>query len=703
MMPDTNPQFPRNKFSLLMGRTTLVLASALAAAPALAQSLDYDALEELFNEPVTTSVTGGPQRASAVPASMVIVTAEQIRRSGAVDVPGVLKQVTGVDVLQWSATHGDVAVRGYNKAFSSRLLVLVNGREIYADHYGYTPWAALPVELAEIRQIEVIKGPNSALFGFNAVGGVINIITFSPANDDVAFVSGTTGSQDHLQLSAATSLRLSEKAALRVSAGGRESDDFDTPQRVNDRGVREGDARNALAFDFHYQLRPNLELELEGSRVQTRQTSMSPSYSMAYEQMETRSLLGSVAVDSGHGITTAELYRNWIDNKVFVPVFDGQNYQISAAPVATFDNQVSVAKLQHLFKPAPAHTLRVSAEYRESQLPTVPLNQAVVSYDVMAYSAMWEWQLTPALTFTLAAREDDLELDREGSIPASLGLSNADWQREISATSFNASVLWQAGERDVMRLSTARGNQLPSLYNLGGSLFEFPVPPEFQPPAVVFITGLPFLQPTEVTSEELSWERQLQVLPVRATVALFRGSSNRLIADAGGFDFAAGIFGAPANIGDSDTEGLELGLTGNIGQAWRWHLGYIYQDVDDQLLPQFPTAFSLVDYANTTPRHMVNTRLHWAQGPWEVDLYARYKSSFTGLHADVFDPLDPFKMPQVLVPLSDYTAVDLHVGYRVSEQLRVDVAGQNLLTDEQTQTSGPKVERRLFATLRYNF
>ena len=68
-------------------------------------------------------------------------------------------------------------------AVQPRLLVLINGRQVYLDDYGRTAWQTLPVQIDEIRQIEVVKGPNSALFGFNAMGGVINIITFDPLAD----------------------------------------------------------------------------------------------------------------------------------------------------------------------------------------------------------------------------------------------------------------------------------------------------------------------------------------------------------------------------------------------------------------------------------------------------------------------------------------------------------------------------------------
>ena len=182
---------------------TVAAALALtlgAAHGACAQSIDHGALEQLFNEPVTTSATGSPQRATDVPVDMSIITADDIKRSGATDLPTILSRVAGVDVLNWSAGDADVSVRGYNQAFSPRLLVLIDGRAIYLDDYGRTAWSNLPVTLTEIRQIEVVKGPNTALFGFNAAAGVINIITYNPLYDTINTASvngGTQGSPRH--------------------------------------------------------------------------------------------------------------------------------------------------------------------------------------------------------------------------------------------------------------------------------------------------------------------------------------------------------------------------------------------------------------------------------------------------------------------------------------------------------------------------
>jgi outer membrane receptor for ferrienterochelin and colicins len=141
---------------------------SLYSAGAYAQAVDYGTLEQVFGRPITASVTGKPQRSSEVPGDLTIITQDDIRRSGADNLPNILQFVMGIDVRQYGFGDSEVAVRGYNSPLNPRLLVLVDGRQVYADDYGRVAWNALPVQLAEIRQIELVKGPNSALFGFNA-------------------------------------------------------------------------------------------------------------------------------------------------------------------------------------------------------------------------------------------------------------------------------------------------------------------------------------------------------------------------------------------------------------------------------------------------------------------------------------------------------------------------------------------------------
>jgi outer membrane receptor for ferrienterochelin and colicins len=102
------------KKNILMASVAAGLALG-AGAGAHAQSIDYGSLEQIFNEPVTTSATGSPQRASQAPADMEIISADQIRRSGETSLPGILQRVAGVDVLNNSAGQSDVSVRGYDQ------------------------------------------------------------------------------------------------------------------------------------------------------------------------------------------------------------------------------------------------------------------------------------------------------------------------------------------------------------------------------------------------------------------------------------------------------------------------------------------------------------------------------------------------------------------------------------------------------------
>jgi iron complex outermembrane receptor protein len=109
-----------------------------------------------------------------------VITDEDIRHSGATDLPTVLRRIPGIDVMQMSGADFNVSARGNNQPFANKMLVLVDGRSIYVDVQAAVFWKAIPVTLPEIKRIEVLKGPASSIYGFNAFDGIINIITKSP-------------------------------------------------------------------------------------------------------------------------------------------------------------------------------------------------------------------------------------------------------------------------------------------------------------------------------------------------------------------------------------------------------------------------------------------------------------------------------------------------------------------------------------------
>lgn len=120
------------------------------------------------------------QPISEAPSNVYVITDEDIRHSGANDLPTVLRRIPGMEVIQMTGADFNVSVRGDNQPRANKLLVLVDGRSIYLDMQGEVFWKAIPVTLPEIKRIEVLKGPASALYGVNAFDGIINIITKSP-------------------------------------------------------------------------------------------------------------------------------------------------------------------------------------------------------------------------------------------------------------------------------------------------------------------------------------------------------------------------------------------------------------------------------------------------------------------------------------------------------------------------------------------
>ncbi len=160
------------------------------------ESLIEDELAFLKEEEVVVTAIRQEQSISESPSNMYVITAEDIRHSGATDIPTLLRRVPGMEVMQTTGAEYNVSVRGNNQISSNKLLVQIDGRSVYIDSAGRVYWRLLPVTLGEIQKIEVLKGPASSIHGFNAFDGVVNIITKSPRHKEqnsIQFVGGEFG------------------------------------------------------------------------------------------------------------------------------------------------------------------------------------------------------------------------------------------------------------------------------------------------------------------------------------------------------------------------------------------------------------------------------------------------------------------------------------------------------------------------------
>jgi iron complex outermembrane receptor protein len=156
------------------------VCAAAFVQPVLAQGRPADlrvaTLEELMNMEIT-SASRREQRAEDVPAAVYVIGRDEIRRSGLTSIPELLRLAPGVQVAQINANKWAVSVRGFNSLYSNKLLVLVDGRSIYNPAFSTVLWDTEDFLVEDIDHIEVIRGPGGAMWGANAVNGIINIIT----------------------------------------------------------------------------------------------------------------------------------------------------------------------------------------------------------------------------------------------------------------------------------------------------------------------------------------------------------------------------------------------------------------------------------------------------------------------------------------------------------------------------------------------
>lgn len=133
-----------------------------------------------YEEQVVVTASRAEQQLVNAPAAVSLITAQTIENSPATNVAELLRSVPGVNVVQTSARDINITTRGATSTLSTSQLALVDGRSVYLDFFGMVMWDLVPMSPSDIRQIEVIRGPASAVWGANAMAGVVNVIAKTP-------------------------------------------------------------------------------------------------------------------------------------------------------------------------------------------------------------------------------------------------------------------------------------------------------------------------------------------------------------------------------------------------------------------------------------------------------------------------------------------------------------------------------------------
>jgi iron complex outermembrane receptor protein len=200
-------------------------------------------LQMILNKDVS-SASKMKEKVFDSPLSTTVISADELMKSGALSIPEALRLIPGMIIREKTPGNFDIHVRGNDNVPSKNIylytedatsLVMIDNRPVYNYAFGGTFWESLPIDLGDVDRIEVIRGPSSALYGPNAVSGVINIITKNPEKNKLAVTSSIqAGTRNSLIANVGVSGGLGNKFKYRLSANHQHQERFDRNYYVFD-------------------------------------------------------------------------------------------------------------------------------------------------------------------------------------------------------------------------------------------------------------------------------------------------------------------------------------------------------------------------------------------------------------------------------------------------------------------------------------
>jgi iron complex outermembrane recepter protein len=172
-----------------------------AVAVAVLSTFNVYAVDETIGPEVIVTATRFKDTAANLPINVSVISAEDIRNSTAQNIPELLSTAAGVNVRDLTGNNSSATVdlRGFGASGGQNTLILLDGRVLTDVDLAGVQWSAIP--LANVERIEVLRGSGAVLYGGGATGGVINIITRSPARSaDAITVVGSAGRYNTRQL-----------------------------------------------------------------------------------------------------------------------------------------------------------------------------------------------------------------------------------------------------------------------------------------------------------------------------------------------------------------------------------------------------------------------------------------------------------------------------------------------------------------------
>ena len=659
---------------------------APALKPAVVEEVDR------FNVPYEETVEAASRRAQSTldaPNSITVITGDEIRASGLQSLPEILRRVPGAEVMNLDYTSADVSFRGFNQRNSNKVLVLIDGRPEYQDFLAVTLWQLIPIGVEEIERIEVIRGPGSALYGANAVLGVVNIITRSPGTGPRADVTALVGNASLASGSVVASG--GDRVLYRASAGYSQGDKYSRDYASDRADVRSQAADPNLSLrgargnaTFFYALNKDINVSLAGG------------VNRVYSEFYASGLLRNYVVDGLGGYAKLDLPLGPVKVRSFwntatlaaTPQYEAYGVRSLAMNIASnvFDAEVF---FQKEFELGGTHVLAAGVSGRLKHLDWSYMASSKQEFHAAAF-LQDEWRPLKELALVASYRIDRHPLLDNGN-PG-------------YAQSPRVSVVVTPVEGHAFRAAFTTAFRAPSFAE---SYLDLRTPVPGVNGASVRTQGNPTLRPERLLSFEVGYRAELARLGLSWDLALYWNVVTDLIylgevmpvGAREAYDVATGSYLIGHSTFKNDLQsytarGGELGVTWNALPGLDLRISGALQAVNSDK----PVAVCVP--CTQAPTAKINGGFIY-RTPVGLDLSAdfSYVSATTWVEREPAAS-DPTQVLYVRNPLAPYTVLNARVGYRLfNDRLTLSLVGSQLGPDHQEHPLGNNVSRRLFALL----
>ena len=647
----------------------------LSAQTSPSAALADASLEDLMNIQVT-SVSRKEQKLSRTAAAAYVISQEDIRRSGATNIPDVLRMAPGVDVAQIDANTWAISIRGFNDQYANKVLVLIDGRTVYTPISSGVYWDQLDVPLEDIDRIEITRGPGGTVWGANAVNGVINIITKSADVTQGVTVSAGGGSQGAARGLAQYGGMIGQGGTYRVF--GDYSNQGNLPASNGTSAAADGWHMSHGGFRSDWKIASTDSLTVQGDFIQTSEGETLVNAVFANQLPLQKTINDPIATDSGNLLARwSHKLANGSDTSLQI-YFDRYNRDQAGGHEALDNLDVD---FQHHLTLGTRHDIVWGAGYRlTSDSEGAGFSRTYVppsrSTNLFSTFVQDEIGLSRSVWFTLGSKFEH----------------NAYTGFEYEPS---VKLLWQPTPRQAIWVSAARAIVQTSRIeaNLLVDLAVFPIPGGGF--GVAQTQGNPNSVAQQLYDFEVGYRIQVNK-QFSLDIATFSNSFRNQAGVVAGTSYFTTDEGPPHVVlplvfqygANAQTYGAEAFGTWTVTRRWKISpsLSTIHLRADNSYL---------VEYEHNTPQVQaqirssidLTRRLDWDVAMWHI---GRLRDGGDGA-----------------VPA--YNRVDTRLAWRIGEFTEISVVGQNLLTPRHAEfhddfgLQRTLVERSVFGKVTWKF